>query len=61
MDISSMLLSMGLNMTSNALYDFIKGRAKSKRPTKDEVTQIVGDLIQIHGANVSSEDDYSFV
>ena len=57
--LESILLSMGINISSNLIWDFIKKNLSSKK-TKEELVKELSNYIGIEGAEIKSEKIIDF-
>ncbi len=60
MDFGTLLLSLGINLSSNIIYDFIK-LSISKGKTRKEIIYDLSNYLQIEGADVKSEKIIDFL
>ena len=58
--LESILLSMGINISSNLIWDFIKKNLSSKK-TKEELVKELSNYIGIEGAEIKSEKIIDFL
>ena len=60
MDLGTFLVSLGINLSSSIIYDFIK-LAISKGKTRKEIIHDLSNHLQIEGADVKSEKIIDFL
>ena len=60
MDFETLLLSLGINLSSSIIYDFIK-LSISKGKTRKEIIHDLSNYLQIEGADVKSEKIIDFL
>lgn len=60
MDFETLLLSLGINLSSSIIYDFIK-LSISKGKTRKEIIHDLSNYLQIEGSDVKSEKIIDFL
>ena len=60
MDFETLLLSLGINLSSSIIYDFIK-LSISKVKTRKEIIHDLSNYLQIEGSDVKSEKIIDFL
>ena len=60
MDFGTLLLSLGINLSSSIIYDFIK-LSISKVKTRKEIIHDLSNYLQIEGSDVKSEKIIDFL
>ena len=60
MDFGTLLLSLGINLSSSIIYDFIK-LSISKGKTRKEIIHDLSNYLQIEGSDVKSEKIIDFL
>ncbi len=59
MELSTLLTSLGINIASSVIWDFIKSSI-SRGKTKEEIIKELANFIQVEGADIKSQEIIEF-